>query len=104
MVHSRVRDQQKPSQAQLKSAQIVTALSPNSPNGAEWGLGTVASLEVNGNTLRLKPKVELVLGTKAKHPHPVGPPGIKAQTGSQSWFPELVPQVQLLRAAGASSA
>lgn len=60
----------------------------------------VWNVEVNGNPLRLKPKLELVLGTKAKHPNPVMLPDIKAQTGSQSWFPELVPQVQLLRPAG----
>lgn len=49
----------------------------------------VWKVEVKGNTLRLKPKLELVLGTKAKHPHLVMPPGIKAQTGSQSWFPRF---------------
>lgn len=44
---------------------------------------------VNGSTLRLKPKPGLVFGTKAKHPNPVMPPGIKAQTASQSYFPRF---------------
>lgn len=71
----------------------------------------VWNVEMTGNSLRIKPKLELVLGTKAKRPNPgilqapkprlaprAGSPGSAPET---SWLPAL-PDLSLLPGEGSS--
>lgn len=89
-----MRDQQKPSQAQLESAQTVKALSPNPPNGAKWGLGRAASLERGGE--REHPEAQTQTGVGAWDQSKASLSRDTSRHQRPDWFPELAPQAQLL--------